>query len=179
MAAGAGLVFAVGGDGTVRACASALAGTGIRLAIIPRGTANLAAHALGIPHRLEAALAAGFGGHETLLDLGMAEDAGFVTMFTTMAGIGLDAAVVGATRRQPKLRFGWLAYAGAGLGHLHGTPSHFTVTLDGAEILHRPVHGSRPPWRRTYLRSSRSRRYATRHRQRTPTGPPSWQRPRR
>ncbi len=139
VAAGAGLVFAVGGDGTVRACASALAGTGIPLAIIPRGTANLAAHALGIPHRLEAALAAGFGGHETALDLGMAEGAGFTTMFTTMAGIGLDAAVVGATQRQRKLRFGWLAYAGAGLGHLHGTPNHFTVRLDGAEVLHRPA----------------------------------------
>ena len=48
-AAGAELVFAVGGDGTVRACASALAGTDVRLAIIPRGTANLAAHALEHP----------------------------------------------------------------------------------------------------------------------------------
>ena len=133
MAAGAGLVFAVGGDGTVRACASVLAGTGVRLAIIPRGTANLAAHALGIPHRLEAALAAGFGGHETVLDLGVADGTGF----TTMAGIGLDAAVVGATRGHRKLRFGWLAYAGASLAHLHGTPSHFTVRLDGAHVLHR------------------------------------------
>jgi diacylglycerol kinase family enzyme len=135
VAAGAGLVFAVGGDGTVRACASALAGTGVRLAIIPRGTANLAAHALGIPRRLEAALAAGFGGHETVLDLGVADGTGF----TTMAGIGLDAAVVDATRRHRKLRFGWLAYAGAGLGHLHGAPNHFTVRLDGAQVLHRPA----------------------------------------
>ncbi|MBO0815178.1 MAG: NAD(+)/NADH kinase, partial [Actinobacteria bacterium] len=45
VAAGAGLVFAVGGDGTVRACAEALAGTGVPLAIVPRGTANLAARA--------------------------------------------------------------------------------------------------------------------------------------
>ena len=60
VAAGAGLVFAVGGDGTVRACAEALAGTGIPLAIVPRGTANLAARALRIPHRLGAALATGF-----------------------------------------------------------------------------------------------------------------------
>jgi diacylglycerol kinase family enzyme len=132
-AAGAELVFAVGGDGTVRACASALAGTGVRLAIIPRGTANLAAHALGIPHRLGAALSAGFGSHETALDLGVAEGA----EFTTMAGIGLDAAVVDATRRERKLWFGWLAYAEAGLGHLHGTPNHFTVRLDGARVLHR------------------------------------------
>src|ERR1700761_5569573 len=46
--AGAELVFAVGGDGTVRACASVLAGTGVRLAIVPRGTGNLAARALRV-----------------------------------------------------------------------------------------------------------------------------------
>ena len=109
-AAGAQLVFAVGGDGTVRACASALAGTGVRLAIVPRGTANLAARALGIPHRLGAALAVGFGGHETAVDLGRADGADF----TAMAGIGLDAAVVSATPRLRKLRLGWLAYAEAG-----------------------------------------------------------------
>lgn len=132
-AAGAELVFAVGGDGTVRACASALAGTDVRLAIIPRGTANLAAHALGIPHRLSAALTVGFGGHETVLDLGVADGTGF----TAMAGIGLDAAVVDATQRRRKLRWGWLAYAQAGLGHLHGAPNHFTVRLDGAQALQR------------------------------------------
>ena len=51
VADGAGLVFAAGGDGTVRACAQALAGTGIPLAIVPLGTANLTARALGIPAR--------------------------------------------------------------------------------------------------------------------------------
>ena len=132
-AAGAELVFAVGGDGTVRACASALAGTDVRLAIIPRGTANLTASALEIPHRLGAALAVGFGGHETMLDLGVADGRGF----TAMAGIGLDATVIDATHRLRKLRWGWLAYAQAGLGHLHGAPNHFTVRLDGARALHR------------------------------------------
>ena len=133
VAAGAELVFAVGGDGTVRACASALAGTDVRLAIIPRGTANLAAHALEIPHRLGAALAVGFGSHETVLDLVVADGTGF----TAMAGIGLDATVVDATHRLRKLRWGWLAYAQAGLGHLHGAPNHFTIRLDGAQALHR------------------------------------------
>jgi diacylglycerol kinase family enzyme len=133
VAAGAQLVFAVGGDGTVRACASVLAGTGVRLAIVPRGTANLAARALAIPRRLGAALATGFGGHETVLDLGLADG----TPFTAMAGIGLDAAVVEATRRLLKLRLGWIAYAEAGLAHLHGAPSEFTVRLDDGPPLHR------------------------------------------
>src|SRR6266700_2772270 len=60
VAAGAGLVFAAGGDGTVRACAQALAGAGVALAIVPLGTANLAARALGVPRRPADALAAGF-----------------------------------------------------------------------------------------------------------------------
>lgn len=132
-AAGAGLVFAVGGDGTVRACANALAGTGVRLAIVPRGTANLAAHALGIPHRLDAALAAGFDGPDRVIDLGLAEGEGFAVM----AGIGLDAAVVGATRRLLKLRLGWFAYAEAGLAQLIGPPARFTVRLDGGDPLER------------------------------------------
>jgi YegS/Rv2252/BmrU family lipid kinase len=131
--AGAELVFAVGGDGTVRACANALADTAIRLAIVPRGTANLAAHALSIPRGLDAALAAGFGGHERVIDLGVAEGAGFAAM----AGIGVDAAVVDATRRLLKLRLGWLAYAEAGLARLPGRLSRFTVRLDGGEPLER------------------------------------------
>ena len=49
VAAGARMVVAAGGDGTVRACAQALAGTQVPLAIVPLGTANLAARALGIP----------------------------------------------------------------------------------------------------------------------------------
>ena len=47
--AGASLVFAAGGDGTVRACAQALADTEVPLAIVPLGTANLTARALGVP----------------------------------------------------------------------------------------------------------------------------------
>src|SRR3989442_11481935 len=42
VAAGARMVVAAGGDGTVRACAQAVAGTQVPLAIVPLGTANLA-----------------------------------------------------------------------------------------------------------------------------------------
>jgi len=42
VAAGASLIIAAGGDGTVRACAHALADTPVPLAILPLGTANLA-----------------------------------------------------------------------------------------------------------------------------------------
>jgi diacylglycerol kinase family enzyme len=57
VAAGARMVVAAGGDGTVRACAQALEGTQVPLAIVPLGTANLAARALGVPSRIGGALA--------------------------------------------------------------------------------------------------------------------------
>jgi diacylglycerol kinase family enzyme len=131
VAAGAGLVFAVGGDGTVRACAEALAGTAIPLAIVPRGTANLAARALGIPHRLGAALATGFGGHERRIDLATADG----MTYAAMAGLGVDAAVVAAAPAGLKARAGWLAYAAAGAGLAHGPRATFDLTLDGTPLV--------------------------------------------
>jgi len=129
-AAGARLVFAVGGDGTVRACAQALAGTAVPLAIVPRGTANLAARALGVPLRLNAALACGFAGHERRIDLAVADGITFVAM----AGLGTDAAVVGATPAGLKTWAGWPAYAAAGARHAQGRRAGFGISLDGTPL---------------------------------------------
>ena len=128
--AGARLVIAVGGDGTVRACAQALAGTAVALAIVPRGTANLAARALGIPARLDAALACGFGGHERRIDLATADGITFVAM----AGLGTDAAVVGATPALLKTGAGWLGYAAVGARHTRRRHAAFDISLDGTPL---------------------------------------------
>jgi len=161
VAAGAGMIVAAGGDGTVRACAQALAGTRVPLAIVPLGTANLAARALGIPPRIGGSLATAFGGQDRRIDLAVAEvaaagaagagaeggagttggagaavGAGELT-FAAMAGIGLDAEVVAATPRLLKRRAGWLAYGAAGIAHLPGRGERFTVRLDDGEPLAR------------------------------------------
>jgi len=128
--AGARMVVAVGGDGTVRACAQALAGTAVPLAIVPRGTANLAARALGIPARLDAALACGFSGYERRIDLATADGITFVAM----AGLGIDATVVGATPDRLKARAGWLAYAAVGAWHARGQHAAFGISLDGTSL---------------------------------------------
>jgi len=133
VAAGAQLVFAVGGDGTVRACAQALAGGQVPLAIVPRGTANLVATALGLPSSLGAALAVGFGPHERRIDLAVADG----VTFGAMAGMGLDAAVVGATAAGLKGAAGWLGYAAAGVRRLAGAGTAFEIRLDGGEPVSR------------------------------------------
>jgi diacylglycerol kinase family enzyme len=136
LAAGATLVFAVGGDGTVRACAQALAGTSVPLAIVPVGSANLTARALGIPRDPDAALAAGFRGAECQIDLARVDLSGAGSpadgmICTAMAGIGVDAAVVRSASDRLKRRAGWPAYAAASVGHLLGPATDFTIRLDG------------------------------------------------
>lgn len=137
VAIGADLVFAAGGDGTVQGCAQALAGTRIPLAIIPLGTANLTARALGIPHRPGRAIETGFRGRDHRIDLARAEDLARAgdTVFTAMAGIGLDATVVRATRPRSKRRLGWFSYAATGLARLSAPRARFTIRMDGGEPL--------------------------------------------
>lgn len=49
LAQGASIIIASGGDGTVRAVAAGVAGSGVRMGIIPAGTGNILARNLGIP----------------------------------------------------------------------------------------------------------------------------------
>jgi len=130
---GAELVVCVGGDGTVRECAQSLAGTSVPLAIVPAGSANLTARAVGVPAGLDAALTTAFGGRDVRVDLATADGA----VFTAMAGMGLDAAVVAATPGAVRRLAGWPAYAGAATSQLLRRPVTFTLRLDGGEPITR------------------------------------------
>jgi diacylglycerol kinase family enzyme len=131
--AGAALVVVVGGDGTVRACAQALTGTDVPLAIVPAGSANLTARALGLPGRLIPALQVAFHGRDRQIDLGSVDGA----VFAAMAGIGLDAAVVAGAHRLAKRLAGWPAYAVAATGQLLRRPVTFDIRIDGGAPLRR------------------------------------------
>ena len=114
--ANASMVVSAGGDGTVRAVAEALRGSGVRMAIVPSGTGNLLARNLLLPlGGIDAATAIAFGGVDKPIDLGVASvttDSGTVEehVFLVMAGLGLDAQMIANTRDDLKKHVGWLAY---------------------------------------------------------------------
>ncbi|WP_053385067.1 diacylglycerol/lipid kinase family protein [Leucobacter celer] len=121
IADGANVVLASGGDGTVRAVSEALRSSGIPLTIVPQGTGNLLARNLGVPlGRLDESVRAAFFGSNRHIDLGVLkivrEDASEDEhVFLVLAGMGLDARAISATKATLKKRLGWLAYVDAGM----------------------------------------------------------------
>ncbi|MBF2003298.1 MAG: methylglyoxal synthase [Synechococcales cyanobacterium M58_A2018_015] len=111
--ANADLVIASGGDGTVSAVAGSVIGTGIPLGVIPRGTANAFASALGIPTALtpvRSACQVILGGKTRIVDAAFCNGVPMILL----AGIGLEAEVVEKADREAKDRWGALAYLMAG-----------------------------------------------------------------
>src|SRR5690606_15470762 len=104
VAAGASVVLASGGDGTVRAVAEGLRGSGVPLAIVPQGTGNLLARNLGMPlGNMEAAVRAAFYGRNRPIDLGIVtivrgDESESSHVFLVLAGMGLDARTISATK---------------------------------------------------------------------------------
>lgn len=141
VAEGAGVVIASGGDGTVRAVAEALRGTGIPLAIVPQGTGNLLARNLGIPlNRIEDQVRAAFYGSNRSIDLGVLtivreDESESEHVFLVLAGMGLDARAISATRATLKKRLGWLAYVDAGVRTmLKDDPLQIHYSVDGSPV---------------------------------------------
>lgn len=121
---GAQVVVAVGGDGTVRTVASALAGTGQAMGIIPIGTGNLFARNMGIPvGNLDAALTVATSHGSNLVDVGRmflldGQDKDRGHAFLIIAGIGFDALMIDDTDPNLKKTVSWLAYFISGAKHL-------------------------------------------------------------
>ncbi|TCB92178.1 diacylglycerol kinase [Micromonospora zingiberis] len=135
IAAGAEVVFACGGDGTVRACVSALVGTEATLAVLPQGTGNLLAANLGLSTDLAAGLAVAVERGRRLLDVGEVDG----QHFAVMAGMGFDAQMLAATSETTKRRIGWPAYVVGAVRHLRDRPMRVEIRLDDQPPLRRRV----------------------------------------
>ncbi|NVM99832.1 diacylglycerol kinase family protein [Arthrobacter sp. SDTb3-6] len=140
--AGADVVIAAGGDGTVRCVAEVLAGTGVAMGLLPLGTGNLLARNLGIDVADPLGAARGIlAGRDITIDVVRAHldhsDQG--QLFLVMAGLGYDAAIMANTVDGLKDRIGWLAYVEAGMRQLPGRPVRARISIDGGREVRRRI----------------------------------------
>ena len=130
--AGCDLILAAGGDGTINEVAGGMLYTGVPLAIIPGGTANVLARETRIPidmvrsvrdlaKMLPVRIAIG------MLRLGDFEQRSFLCM----AGVGLDAQIVTQVNLDLKAALGKLAYYVGGFSQVLRPLSEFEVSVDG------------------------------------------------
>jgi diacylglycerol kinase (ATP) len=106
---GATIVAAAGGDGTYGEVANGIVGTSARLGIIPLGTGNDFARALGLNTDLERSVRTLFEGTPHAIDLGRTGDRYFINV----AGCGFDAAVAERVNRGFRRLRGTSAYVAA------------------------------------------------------------------
>ncbi len=132
VAEGADAVLAVGGDGTVNEVALGLLGTEVALGIVPAGSGNGLARALGIPRQTAAALAALEAAERRAMDVGLLNGRPFLNV----AGAGFDAAVGRAFHERGKqgARRGFFGYVQLSLRELFAYRApHVVVELAGGE----------------------------------------------
>ena len=149
LAAGASVVIAAGGDGTVRAVGAELAGTGTPLGLLPVGTGNLLARNLNLPLQSAKDMASiALTGSDKSIDVAWLEvgesvkDPALQTQaraaevelaelgkygFLVIGGMGFDADVMDSTSSKLKDKVGWLAYVSAGMKNLFAEKMHVEI----------------------------------------------------
>lgn len=130
---GVQVLFACGGDGTVRSCIEGLVGTDTALAVLPAGTGNLLAANLEVPDDPAAGVRLATEGGRRRIDIGEVDG----LSFAVMAGMGFDAAMLDDASTKLKSVIGAPAYVLSALKHLRDRRMTVTITLD-----------DRPPIRR-------------------------------
>jgi len=137
--AGADVVVAVGGDGTVRAVAATLAGSGVKMGILPMGTGNLFARNVGLPlGDTPALMRTILEGEETAIDVvwldverahrGHMERDRHICL--VIAGAGFDAQMVAGTDDKLKRKLGWFAYFLSAFQHIGEKRMEASVSVD-------------------------------------------------
>jgi len=120
LAAGAQVVVAGGGDGTINAVASVVLDSGAAFGVLPMGTLNHFARDLRIPFQLDEAIATLAAGHVARVDVGEVNG----RIFLNNSSLGLYPDVVRDRQRQQR-RLGrgkWTAFGWAALAALRRYP---------------------------------------------------------
>jgi YegS/Rv2252/BmrU family lipid kinase len=128
VAAQSDLVIVWGGDGTVNEVGSALVGSSTALGLIPAGSGNGLAGALGLPRDPHTALATALGERTLAVDAGMLDD----RPFFNIAGIGFDALIARLFNQRPRGRRGPLPYVViVARESFRYAAKEYAITLDG------------------------------------------------
>jgi diacylglycerol kinase (ATP) len=125
-----------GGDGTFNEAASALVGSPLPIGLVPSGSGNGLARALGVPWDPAAAVDLAFDGPPRLIDVGRIAG----RYFFNIAGIGFDARVAALfNQRAAGTRGGW-PYIVIGVREgCRYCASEYDVSLDGETRKHRAL----------------------------------------
>ena len=132
----------VGGDGTLSSVLSAVVGSGVPIALVPAGTGNDLARALGLPFEASDAASAAaelaMNGTPRAIDVGEVESSAGVAHFLTVAALGFDAHVSERTNRLtwPRGRLRYYVALLIELARLRPMP--FSVAFDGGAALAMP-----------------------------------------
>ena len=124
----ADLVMVWGGDGTVNEAGAAILGTSTALGIVPAGSGNGLAAALGAPFEPRAAIAAALDRPVHAIDAGMLDN----RPFFNIAGIGVDARIAGVFNQRAKGSRGRWPYVAIGVREgCRYCAQEYEVDLDG------------------------------------------------
>ena len=127
--AGAGLVVAAGGDGTIGTVATELLDTDATLGILPLGSVMNIPRMLGIPRQADAAARIIAAGHVRTIDVGVANG----RPFFEVASVGIGASIQREAQRVEVGDYGglWRAARNA----FRYRPRPMTVELDGSRTI--------------------------------------------
>ena len=134
------MVIAMGGDGTVHEVVNGLMQVPQErrpiLGVVPVGSGNDFAHAIGVPMESELALARALSGEPSAIDIGvMTDEHGRIEYFDNTLGIGFDAVVTIRSHKLPLLR-GFLMYLTAVIQTIimNFDPALMKMEIDGQKM---------------------------------------------
>jgi len=129
------VVIAMGGDGTIGVVIRGIAGSKVKLGIIPAGTENDIARSLGIPEDLKEACALIATGHTRKLDLGQISTKKRKKFYFFMvSAIGLTATLYPEMSDVPEGKFGGIKDAVMTLLKFKTNPTVFLTLDDESKI---------------------------------------------